>query len=245
MLLVICFACSTAIAEGEQSLWDSIGGWFGQAAEDVSNWASQAWSDTTNWIEGAWGDSSKWVEQAWSDSSGWVSNIWGDVSTWAAETYETTSNSISVWWAETFNKVTESATNPWNWLSEETASLRTELRDVLNDVKDAAASDDEAKVRKTFRELAEILNLTEENSERIWSTINAYAEQKGIAPLTAMKLALPYLFQLTNDSGEAKDSIPAIAIAQYLTAIIEKLNVKTSEDANGLIEQLNTVLNGF
>ena len=50
-ILVFCLVFQVAFAEEEKpkSVWESIGGWFGQAAEDTSNWATQAWEDTSDW----------------------------------------------------------------------------------------------------------------------------------------------------------------------------------------------------
>lgn len=250
LVLILIMSCSFALAEEEQpkSVWDSIGGWFGQAWEDTSGWVSQAWSDASKWVEGAWGDASKWVEQAWNDSSQWVTDIWGDVSTWASETYESASGSIGAWWAETFNTVTETTSNPWEWLTAEAKTLQPEALKTLSDVKEAAmsnGSDAEEKVEVVFLAMLKTLKLNDEDSEKVWSTVEAYANQKGISKLAASKLALPYLFQLTIDSTETQEGIPAIAIAQYLTAIVEKLNVSTTEVASQFVDQLNEVLNGI
>lgn len=250
LLLALSMSCSAALAEEEQpkTVWDSIGGWFGQAWEDASGWVSQAWKDASKWVEGAWGDASKWVEQAWNDSSEWVTDIWGDVSTWVSETYESASGSIGAWWAETFITVTETASNPWSWLVEETATLHPESLASLSNVKEAIMANDgdsETRVKATFTAMLKVLKLNDEDSQRVWETIEAYANQKGISKLAASKLALPYLFQLTIDSVESQDGIPAIAVAQYLTAIVEKLNISSTDDADQLIDQLNEALVGI
>ncbi len=260
ILLVLCLVSPSALAEEEQqkSVWDSIGGWFDQAAEDTADWASQAWEDTSgwvsqawtdasNWVEGAWGDASQWVEQAWNDSSGWVTDIWGDVSSWANETIESASGSIGAWWAQTFNTVTETSSNPWKWLADESTTFQPEDLATLSKIKEAIMSSDsdaEAKVKTIFTALLKTLKLSDEDSQKVWDTVESYANQKGISKLAATKLALPYLLQLTIDSSESQDSIPAIAIAQYLTAIIEKLSVNSTDSANALIDQLNEVLSG-
>ena len=250
LLLILYMSCSAVLAEEEQpkTVWDSIGGWLGQAWEDTSGWVSQAWSDASKWVEGAWGDDSKWVEQAWNDSSEWVTDIWGDVSAWAAETYESATGSIGAWWTETFISVTETAGNPWGWLVEEASTLQPEASATLSNVKEAVMADDddaETIVKATFIAMLKALKLNDEDSQKVWKTIEAYADQKGISKLAASKLALPYLFQLTVDSAESQDGIPAIAIAQYLTAIVEKLNVNATDDADHLIDQLNEALIGI
>ena len=255
-LLVFCMLFAAALAQGEQpkeeeeqkSVWDSIGGWFGQAWEDTSGWVSQAWADASKWVKGAWGDASGWVEQAWNDSSEWVTEIWGDVSSWTAETYKSASGSVSAWWVKTFNTVTASESNPWGWLTSETASLTPEMREALKSVREAAVAngeDAEAKVRSAFDGIMKQLDIADENAQKIWDTIKAYAEQKGISELAALKMSLPYLLQLKIDSGESEDSIPAVAVAQYLTGIIEKMKVSTNEAADDIVKQLNEALQGI
>lgn len=248
LIFFMVFPHAKAEKEEQKSVLDSIGGWFGQAWEDTSGWVSHAWSDASKWVQGAWGDASQWVEQAWNESSQWATEIWGDVSTWASETYESASGSIGAWWADTFNTVTETASNPWEWLAEGTKTLQPEAVKTLSTVKEAVMSNDsdaETKVKTTFTAMLKALKQNDEDSQKVWDTVAAYAIQKGISKLTVVKLVLPYLFQLTIDSAEAQDGIPAIAIAQYLTAIVEKLNVNTTDMAEQLVGQLNEVLNGI
>ena len=85
--LTLYVACSlmsaSAFAEEEESksVWDSIGGWFSQTAEDASNWASQAWEDTSGWVSdtatGAWA----WVTGAANDAWNGVSGFFNPPST--------------------------------------------------------------------------------------------------------------------------------------------------------------------
>ena len=84
-LLTLCvFINTAAIAEEEQSksIWNSIGGWFSQAAEDTANWASQAWEDTTDWATQAWEDTSAWVSDAASGAWNWVTGAANDAWKW-------------------------------------------------------------------------------------------------------------------------------------------------------------------
>lgn len=249
ILLVLCMMLPMAVAEEEnRSVLDTIGGWFRKAWEDTSGWVSQAWENASKWMKGAWGDASKWVEQAWNESSQWVIEIWGDVSTWASETYENASGSIGAWWTKTFNTVTETTSNLWGWLAEETAALQSETREILSSIKEAVMTNDgdaETKVKSVFFVILKKLNINDEDSQKVWNTIEAYAKQKGISKLAVSRLALPYLLQLIIDSMESQSGIPAIAIAQYLTAIVEKLNINSTDTANQLIEQLNEVLGGI
>ena len=81
-VLILSMLCFAALAEEEQpqSVWDSIGGWFNQAAEDTSSWASQAWDDTSSWASQAWDDASGWVSDtatgAWNWATGAANDAW-------------------------------------------------------------------------------------------------------------------------------------------------------------------------
>lgn len=242
--LILCLTCSVAFAEEEQSksIWDSIGGWFNQAAEDTSNWVSQAWSGASKWTEGAWGDASKWVEQAWNGSSTWATEIWGVVSTWAVDTYDNATGTVSSWWTETFNSVTKYKNDTWNWITEESASSNAKFKEELTTIQSAILDSEVDAVKTVFDKMISQLGLTDEDAEKVWSTVKSYAEEKGISHLTAAKLALPYLFKLTVDGGTSNNGIPAIAIAQYITAIVEKLNISSEHDANELVQQLSKTL---
>lgn len=255
ILMILCMLSTAAFAEsGEQkSVFDAIGGWFSQAWTDASGWVSQAWQDASKWvegawkdaskwIEGAWGDASKWVVQAWNDSSQWVAGIWGDVSSWVSGTTESAAGASGTWWTKTFNTVTANAEKPWAWLAGETASLQAETKEILSKVKDAVKSGEdeaEAKVKDAFNSMLKKLKLSDDDSQKIWQTLEAYANQKGFSKIAVAKLALPYLFQLTVDGAGAQNNMPPIAIAQYLTAIVEKLNITSMDSVNSLIEQLN------
>lgn len=251
ILIILCMIFPTAIAEEEQSesesIWDSIGGWFSQAAEDTSQWASQAWEDMTSWISNAWGDASKWVSQVWNDSSDWISGIWGDASTWATQTYQDVSESVTTWWTDTFNQVTEKANNSWEIITEQRENLHEENKELFEKMIEAAgqAGDTaEENLHQTINVFLSKLNMSSAETEKIWTTIKAYAEEKGIAVADAAKIAMPYLYQLITDSQEeANGSIPAIAVAQYLTAVIEKNLSENGEDTQSIVNGLNEALN--
>lgn len=245
LLLVMALAysaVSVSFAEEEQKsrgFFGSVGSFFSDTWSDASGWIEGAWKDTTQWLDGAWGDASKWVEQAWNDSSSWVSDIWGDASGWASDT-------VSTWWTKTFKTVTKDSQNIWTWVQDKSDSLKTKGSDILENAKDAiAAAGDSAeeKVRETILVLLDKLGIQEAEAGKVWDTIQAYAEQKGISTLAAAKLSVPYLMQLWMESTEQSNgSIPAVAVAQYLTGVIEKLKIKDNVDANELISQLNNVL---
>ncbi len=250
MLLIFCMLAPLAVAEdySPESLWDSIGGWFNQAWKDTSSWVSQAWKDASQWAEGAWGEASEWIVQAWSDSSQWVNDIWGDVSAWASETYDAASGSFTAWWNDTFNRVTDSTAQTWDWIVEESDTVKSRFKDEFETVKkavSAAESAQEGNIRKAYDQLLKKLNLSSDDTQKVWDTIRAYAEENGISPLSAEILGLPYLFQLTVDKAESNEDIPAIVVAQYLTGVIEKLGVKTSEAADTLIKKLSEAFNSI
>lgn len=247
LAFVFLMVISTGFADEEQpqSIWDSVGSWFGQAAEDTSNWASQVWNDASKWVGGAWGDASKWVKQTWNNSSTWAVEIWGDVSTWAVDTYENTSGAVSAWWTETYNKVTGSRNGTWGWITEKSASLNTDLKEKLATIQSAVSDGKVDAVKAVFDKMLSDLGLTGEDAAKVWNTVKSYAEEKGISHLSTAKLALPYLFQLTVDSSNSKNDIPAIAIAQYITAIVEKLNISSEEDASVLVQLLTETLKGI
>ncbi|MBQ8137033.1 MAG: hypothetical protein IJ174_06330 [Clostridia bacterium] len=244
ILLLLCMVFTKAVAEEQEqpkSFLDAIGDWYDQAVQTIS----EAWEKAGAWMEGAWGDASQWVKQAWNDSAQWATEIWGDVSTWASETYATASDSISHWWTETFNAVTDFSKNTWNWLTQEATELKTTFKDDFEAIRTAILEKEEKQesaLQNAYTRLLTKLSLNEEDAKRVWDTVGAYAEQKGISPLLARKLALPYLFQLTVDRSKATDDMPPIAIAQYLTGILEKLNVKSSDEADALIVELTDVL---
>ena len=246
-LVLICTCIPSGLAEEQKSgFLDSVGSFFSGAWSDVSQFAEGAWKDVSGWVEGAWGDASKWVEQAWNDSSTWAVGIWGDVSTWAVDTYNSASGSVTAWWTETFNHVTEKTNDAWNWFMDESDKLQKEHQEKLQNLQDAVAATGEnaqSKVKEAFMNLLKQLNLNDADAEKVWKTIEAYAKEKGISTLSAAKIALPFLMQLAIDSQSENTGIPAIAIAQYLTGVVEKLGVNNEAGAEELISQLNQILN--
>jgi len=235
LLLVSCLAFSSACAEGGGSLWDSIGSWF-----------SQAWKDVSDWVSNAWGDASKWIDQAWKDASPWLTDIWGDVSTWAAQTYDSASKAVSAWWTQTFNTVTAATGNAWSWINKENlavhAMLAERYKDILASARDGAGSAEED-INAAYGELMKKLDLNDEDIAKVMETITAYAEEKGISASSMKKIMLPYLAQLTADSeGKEDGQIPALAVAQYLTGIVEKLGIGNEDQARQLINSLDELL---
>lgn len=98
-VLSLCLIIPTAIAEEEQSesqsIWDSIGGWFSQAAEDTSNWASQAWEDTSGWVSTAATDVWNWTTGAANDAWNWTVGAANDAWKWTVKTANGTWDGIT------------------------------------------------------------------------------------------------------------------------------------------------------
>jgi len=247
ILSCLCLMPSTTLAEEESkpNLFESIGTFFSNTWNDVSSWTGDRWSDFTTWVSGAWGDASKWVTQAWSDSSAWVTDIWGDASNWVVESYESASGTISAWWAETFNQVTDTNENAWTWLRESASVMDAQNRSLLYQIRDVLCSSEgtDEKSKEVFYALLTHLGASGSDADKVWETIQAYSEQKGISTMSAVQISLPYLLQLKIDSeAEANSSIPAVAVAQYLTAIIEKMGISSESIATDYVDQLLVVL---
>ena len=250
ILSVIFLLINAAMAEedNKNNVFESIGSFFSNTWDNVSSWSEARWTDFSSWVNGAWGDASKWVSQVWNDSSTWVTDIWGDASNWVVESYESASDSIGAWWAKTFNRVTVTDDNAWNWLRESATDINSQSILLLSQMKDAIISSEDAeqKAKDTFYLLLANLNISESDAENIWKTIQAYSDEKGIASLTAVRISLPYLWQLAIDNDlESNGNIPAVAVAQYLTAIYEKMGIISESSATDYIEQLIEVLESF
>ena len=248
---MVCIQFSCALSEEETSggLFGSIGSFSSSTWKDVSDWAENVWNDVSSWVDNAWGDASEWVTKAWNDSSEWISDIWGDASSWAAESYDSVAKTVNTWWIDTFDAVTTSAKDKWIWFKQSVSTWDTQAMEFVRQIKDslhAETDDSEKKIHDTFTDLLDKLNIRGSDADKVWETIRAYAEQKGISPILAEKLTLPYLLQLAVDSSaESSGSIPAIAVAQYLTAVIEKEDINSDETADQLVDELKDILDSI
>ncbi len=243
-ICMIMSTCSYAEEEKDPGFFESVGNWFGQAWNDSTAWVSQAWTDSTTWVSNAWGDSGKWISQAWNDSSKWISDIWGDASTWAADTYTNVSGSVSTWWEETFNK-TEALDEVWT-KNDNVARAFESLKEYLIEQGLSAINENDLgnniSVHEINSQLLKKLNLNDSDVKKVLDTIQAYSEQKGLSVSSVEAIMLPYLLQLTVDSETVGNvNIPAIAVAQYLTGVIEKLGIKSEEDAQLLAARVNKI----
>ena len=238
IIVCICLlipSFGAAEAENEPGFFESLGVCADQAWKDASAWALHAWKDARGWMDQAWGDSAEWIERAWNESSAWVKDIWGDVSAWAAEKYDTVSGSVRAWWEETFRKT---AAIDEALLSDEKAgqtfdSLRTSLLEYKASLAAEGIPDANITVHDYSVHLLKELKLDDTNIERIYETVQAYAESKGLPAGDVEAIMLPYLLQLTLDGITVGSvmNIPAVAAAQYLTGVFEKLGVHNDEDA--------------
>ena len=236
ILSCMLLCCGTALAEQENQ-----GGWLDQLGGIVTDALNQAGTFFTNasqWVSQNWGEAAQWVEKAWGQSSEWVQRIWGDASKWAQENL----NGASAWWTETYARITATADDAWKWMRDTYDQLLSQAKTETEGLKQAVASQAEDTVKQQTLALLKEMKLSDEDAAKVWETLEAYAEQKGISTLSAAKLALPSLLQLTVDSRDA-EPMPAVAVAQYLTAVIEKMGVTNEAEAQELIDQLNTALN--
>ena len=244
--LVMCTSVACALAEeAKKGTIESIGAFFSDAWNNVSDWVDTAINDTSAWIESAWGDASTWIDKTWNDTATWATEIWGDASTWTEKSFNSASESVSIWWTETFSAVTDTSQKVWDWVKED-VSLSTDSIVYMKQIKAVISlNGDEAsnQVKALFYELLGKVNIVEKEADRIWQTINAYATSRGLSQLSTEKLSLPYLFKLAMDEQlETSRSIPAIAVAQYLTGIYEKLGVQSDDIADKLLVSLTEVL---
>lgn len=240
LALLSCAGFSSFAETADAPSDDPIGDFLTGAWDRVTTWAKDAWQSASEWLDQAWGEASEWVGRAWNESSEWVMEIWGEASAWASDSYQV----VSQWMVETFDQVTESAQNAWQWLKEETATLSEQSRATLERIRQAIeARENDADVKASFYELLEQLGVTGEDADKVWKTIQAYAKEKGISTEDAARLALPYLFQLTvNSETDPSVSASPLAIAQYLTAVFEKMGIQDDAQADELLQQLETVL---
>ena len=234
---------------------EKLGQWAGDTAGDIASWADDAWKNAASWAEGAfkdasawidsaWGDAARWLGDAWTDSSSWVSGIWGDVSGWIAENGSAAADAVGAWWAETFSEITGVAGDAWEWLKDRGSELKES--ELFTAVKEAIASAGSAgeELKPVLESLLKKLELGREEIEKVWLTLKTYAEENGISLANTVKLALPYLLQLTVDSA-AEGSVPAVAVAQYLTAVLEKLSSTEGGLSDGLVNRLMNALKGI
>ena len=213
------------------------------AWSDITGWAGNTWNNVSSGLDAFWGEASGWINNVWNDSAKWLTDIWGDASAWASDAGE----NVNAWWNKTFETVTEKVEEGWSWLKDTSKELAEKSREKYEQIREALCSvGDNAldEVKAEFFDLLKPMEISEEDSEKIWSTLMAYADEKGISRLSVAKLALPYLLELSADKSEQDESISAVTIAQYLTGALETLEISNDEGAEKLVKQMNEALDG-
>lgn len=240
LLLALCLMFSTALAEEPSgSIWDSIGGWFNQAAEDASNWASQAWEDSSAWATQALRDASSWFVQAWDDSANWVSQAWDDSSNWAATNWDN-----FLVWANTL-----ASGDPYAWIKDvildngilaydEYAALRSFLN----------SRPDTEQLHQRYIDAFSELSLLNDDKDIIWDMLQEWSNEKGLTIEQTSNIALPFLVRLLIEGepviGENVEFSGPV-VAQYLLTILETMNLDSSDKADMRLKILLASLEGL
>jgi len=240
LILAICMTCSIAFADEEQkSVWDSIGGWFSQAAEDTSNWASQAWEDSSAWVGQALQDASAWLNDAWNNSSKWVEQAWKDSGDWISTNWD----GFVIW----INTLTSG--NPYSWINDmigEDGLLAYDtfvsLRSFLSENPDLSALKD-----RFFSDLHE-LSLLNEDIEKTWSTLSSWAVEKDLPVDQTIKVIIPFICRLQIRGGSAIDAdaiLTGPVVTKYLITILESMNLDSVGTEEMKLKILKSVLDNL
>jgi len=251
--LVICLVSSFAFAEEEQgsvldwlrNAWEDTKTWAGDTLDEAKQVSGDLWDSVKSWIGEKWGSASEWVEKTWNSSSDWITNIWGDASTWVTDTYNSVSESVGAWWIDVFNTVTEKTDKAMEWVGNESEAFKSMLSEKYKDISTAAGdsiANAGESIKKTYDDLLKKLNLEDVDIEKILETIRQYAAMINVSAETVATALLPYLVKLVIESTVTGKSIPAVAVAMFLTAVVNKMDITTAEQAqqvvNGFVERL-------
>lgn len=262
-ILVFCLVFQVAFAEEEKpkSVWESIGGWFGQAAEDTSNWATQAWEDTSDWAAQAWEDTSAWASQAWVDASTWAINAWGNISAWTVQAWDDSSKWVSQAWTDSSSWAvtnwdhfivwvnTVASGDPYSWVKTVVLNNGVLAYDEYAEVRSFLDTDPGiGQVREKYDTALSELSILNEDKEILWNMIQQWSGDKGLTVLQTSKLALPFLVRLLIE-GEpvigdgAEFSGPVVG--QYLITVLEALNLDSAGKADMQLKVLRASLDGL
>lgn len=218
------------------------------ASKLAEKWSS-AQEKAASWISETWGSVAKRIDRVWNDSTDWASTVWSDVSTWAEDTWNRSADTLSAWWVSAFNRVTEKKEKVWSWLAEKADTLRQKKQALFEAMKKAIGEEDSSasSTRDAFVLMMDAFGIQTFDIDRVWHTIELYAEKKGFTTASTAKLMLPSLLEL-EDAREAQaendEEIPAIIIAQYLTGVVDNMELQTEEEARACVQLLNETLNG-
>ena len=263
LILVLCLAIPSAFAEEEKpnSVWDSIGGWFSQAAEDTADWASQAWEDTSEWAGQAWEDTSEWATNAWGDVSDWATQAWSDVSAWTVQAWNDSSKWVSQAWVDSSNWAvtnwdhfivwvnTVASGDPYSWVKDVVLDNGILAYDEYAKVRSFLDSDPSIdQIRQKYDEELSELSLLNEDKDILWNMLQQWTSENGLVMEQTSKLALPFLSRLLIE-GEpvigdgAEFSGPVVG--QYLLTILEAMNLDSSGTADMRLKILHASLDGI
>lgn len=221
------------------------------APEQPASKLAEKWNSTreeaASWISETWGSLSKQIDQLWNDSTGWASSVWSDVSTWAEDKWNRSADTLSAWWVNAFNRVTEKKEKAWSWLAEKADALRQKKQELFEAMRKAVGEEDDASAKGTrdaFVMIMDAFDIQAFDIDRVWHTIELYAEKKGFTTASTAKIMLPALLDLQEVHEEESDEeLPAIIIAQYLTGVVDNMDLQTEEDAKAYVQLLNDTLN--
>ena len=274
LLLVLCLIFPTALADNEKSksVWDSIGGWFSQAAEDTADWASQTWDDTSEWAGQAWKDTSEWAGQAWNDTSEWATNAWGDVSAWATQAW----NDVSAWtvqawddsskwvsqaWSDSSNWAvtnwdhfivwvnTIASGDPYSWIKNVVLDNGVLAYDEYIDVRSFLDSKPNLDhIYQKYDSMLSELSLLNEDKDILWDMIQQWSKDNGLTMEQTSKLALPFLARLIIEGEKVIDDSAEFSgpvVGQYLLTILEAMNLNSATKADMQLKILHASLEGL
>ena len=263
ILLVLCLGFPTAFAEEEKpkSVWDSIGGWFNQAAEDTADWASQAWEDTSEWAGQAWEDTSEWATNAWGDVSVWAVQAWSDVSAWTVQAWDDSSKWVSKAWADSSNWAvtnwdhfivwvnTIASGDPYSWVKDVVLDNGILAYDEYADVRSFLNSNPSLdQIRQKYDSSLSELSLLNEDKDILWNMIQQWSNENGLGMEQTSKLALPFLIRLLiegeNVIGEGAEFSGPV-VGQYLLTIMEAMNLDSTGTADMRLKILHASLEGL
>ena len=271
--LIICLITPSVLAEEEKpSIFESIGGWASQAADDASSWASQAWDDTTDWVSDRWEDTSEWASQAWEDTSDWASQAWDDtsawtsqawvnVTAWTAQAWDNSAKWVSQAWADSsewaatnwdhfmiwVNTVT--AGDPYSWIKNVVLDSGILAYDEFVDVRSFLDSNPNLEqIRQKYDEYLSELSLLNEDKDVLWNMIQQWSDEKELAFDKTTKLALPFLTRLSIEGepvigDNAEFSGPVVG--QYIITVLEAMGLKSPKDADMRLKVLHASLEGL
>jgi len=233
LVLAVCLCASFAFAEDEKEEKEE--------KKSVTEKMTEAWNDTKSWVGDAWGHASEWVTDTWNSGSEWVTDVWGDASTWVSENYDSAAKSVSSWWTGMIDAAGSKANNAWKWIGQESQAFVSTVSEKYEDIRAAAQkglTEAGDSIKKVYEDLLKKLNLDDIDIAKILETIKTYAAKIGVSSAKVAIILLPYVVKTVNESITTGKSIPAIVVAQLLTAVANELELNKEGQADLLIEKL-------